>query len=224
MITLNNLLTTLGNSIKTDITFEEIGDFITLSKEVDTQNITNVVADAWKSDSLLKVSHVSTASGQMFILVPRVGNYSEIYDLAENIFDLDKIKKRQEAIKEEKSKIGIINQSDDEQLAYDIAKLFREKLNIKDVTFIRNSASPLPVEQTTVFDNSDSKKLFTLDEIIKKLPATFSPQKLTTDNLLKYDIVIVLASDLIDVYKYKEDSLEDLQNAEDNQELMTNFQ
>ncbi|HOX10666.1 MAG TPA: LCP family protein [Candidatus Moranbacteria bacterium] len=221
VMTLNDLLTTLGNSVRTDISFEEIDDFINLSQEVDMQNITNVVVDAWKKDSLLKVSHVPTANAMMFILVPRVGNYSEIQDLSENIFDLNKIKKRQEAIAAEEAKVGIINQSGDSQLTYKIQSLIKDKLGIKDARIVYSPASNIS-EKTTALDNSSGAKLFTLDELIKKIPASLSTQAPEIADSSDYDIVITIGKDLIDVYKYEEDSMQDLQNAEDNQELMTN--
>ncbi len=101
VVALNNILNALGENIKTNIAFDEIESFLDLSKKVNTQNVTNIVVDAWKKDSLLKVSHVMTSSGRMFILVPRVGNFSQVQDLAKNIFNQDEIKKRREAIAKE---------------------------------------------------------------------------------------------------------------------------
>ena len=217
VVAINNLLNTLGDSVRTDIPFEEIDEFIALSQEVDMQNIVNVVVDAWEKDSLLKVSHVPTANAMMFILVPRVGNYSEIQDLSENIFDLNKIKKRQEAIAAEEAKIGIINQSGNSQLTYKIQSLIKDKLGIKDARIVYSPASNVS-EKTTVFDNSKGTKLFTLDELIKKLPASLSSKPSVIADSDDYDIVITIGEDLVDVYKYEEDTLEDLQNAEDNQD------
>jgi LCP family protein required for cell wall assembly len=222
VVALNNVMNTLGSSLKTDIAFDNIGSFISLSKEVDMQNINNMVVDAWQKDSLLKVSHVPTESGMMFVLVPRVGNYSEIQDLAHNIFSLDEIKKRQSAIAEENAKIAIINNSGNSSLAEKIRNLLTDKLNIKDVSVLQ-AAQETNASQTTVADNSNGTKLFTLDELIKKLPATLSASALA-NNSTKDDIIITLGSDLVDMYKYEEDSMQDLENAEDNQNLMTNFQ
>ena len=216
VMTLNDLLTTLGNSVRTDISFEEMDEFLSLSQEVDMQNITNVVVDAWKKDSLLKVSHVPTANAMMFILVPRVGNYSEIQDLSENIFDLNKIKKRQEAIAAEEAKIGIINQSGDSQLTYKIQSLIKDKLAIKDVRVAYSPASYVS-EKTTVLDNSNGAKLFTLDELIKKIPASLASQAPEIADSSDYDIVITIGKDLIDVYKYEEDSIEEYNKAQDEQ-------
>jgi len=219
VLALNNILNTLGESIRTDIAFEDIDRFIKISKEVDMQNITNVVADAWKSDSLLKVSHVTLGNTVAFVLVPRVGNYSEIQDLEKNIFNLDELKKRQKTIAEEKAAIEIVNRSGDSQLAIKIQKLLREKLGMKDVAVVQKSQDSI-VSQTTVTDNSGGTKLFTLDELIKKLPAhmaddpaTLSEQTMNTASS-SYDMIITLGSDLIDTYKYEENTMQDLENAE----------
>ena len=217
VITLNNILNTLEESIKTDITFEDIDGFIKLSQEVDMQNINNIVADAWKKDSLLKVSHVTLGNASAFILIPRIGNYSEIHDLEKNIFNLDELKKRQDAIVEEKAKIGIINNSGESQLNTKIKNLLTEKLNIKNVYYIQKSQD-IVVSQTKITDNSNGIKIFTLDELIKKLPATLSNEPIDTTTPA-YDIIITLGSDLANIYKYEEDTMQDLENAEDKQEI-----
>jgi LCP family protein required for cell wall assembly len=227
VVALNNILDTLGSSIKTDISFEDIDRFISLSKQVDMQNITNAVADAWQSDSLLKVSHVTLGNTVAFILVPRVGNYSEIQDLEQNIFNLDELKKRQITIAAEKAKIGIINLSGDSQLAAKIQKLLRDRLGMPNVSVIQNSQYQT-ASQTTVADNTGGAKLFTLDELMKKLPARLTTRSVAgwPASLSKqvasvkgstYDMIITLGSDLAATYSYAEDTMQDLENADDRQ-------
>ena len=215
VVALNDILTALGDNIRTDISFNEINRFITISKEVDMQNITNVVADAWEKDSLLKVSHVMLGNTRAFILVPRVGNYSEIQDIAQNIFNQTEIKKRQELIATENARIEIINKSGDSQLAYKIQKLLEDKLGMKNVHITQKSKVSAQTE-TVVTDNSSSAKLFTLDELVKKLPATLSSTVSESENS-DYDITITLGEDLISVYQYEEDSLDDYNKAQDEQ-------
>ena len=218
VVALNNVLNTLGNNIKTDMSFDDIEQFIKLSKVVDTQNITNVVVDAWKPDSLLKVSHIMLGNDRAFILIPRIGNYSEIQDLAQNIFDQTELKKRQAEILQEDASIAIINQSSDAELDDKIKKLLTEKLRFKNVKIVSNDSDEIKNE-TTVASNSDVEKIFTLDELIKKLPATIDPQKTAMEN----DITITLGNDLIDIYKYEEDTLEDFNKAQDKQQEISNF-
>ena len=216
VIALNNVLNTLGDNVKTDIGIGEIGSFIELSKTLDLQNITNVVLDAWKPDSLMKVSHVQDGDVSAFILVPRVGNYSEIQDLAQNIFDQDALKQRQASITAENANIGIINESGSPILAGKIKSLLTDKLGMKNVRIIPTSSSD-STDQTTLTDLSSGQKLFTLDELIKKIPATLSDANLMqTDN--NDDIVITLGSDVVDAYKYNEANIDDYNKAQDTED------
>lgn len=212
---LNDILNTLGDNVKTDIPPEEIGSFINLSKNVDTQNINNVVVDAWKSDSLLKVSHIAVGNVMAFILVPRVGNFSEIQELAQNIFDQAELKKRAQAIKAEGASIEIINKSNNIRLANNIKEMLTKNLDFKDVILSEGEKNDI-VEHTLLFDNSNGAKIFTEDELIKKLPATLSSEKLLADS--KANLVIVLGEDLINTYKFETDSIEDYNKAQDSQD------
>jgi LCP family protein required for cell wall assembly len=219
-ITLNNLLNALEKNLKTDVRLDEINSFIALSKQLDTQNVTNTVADAWHKDSLLKVSHVYAGGSRAFILIPRVGNFSEVKDLAENIFDLDVIRKRQSEIEKEEARILLVNRSADESLAYKIKSLFQDKLKIKNVEIMSDSRKG-ETDETIIYDQASGQKLFTLDEIIKKLPARLSDnQNYPNSDIInkeKADLVVVLGKDLVKTYSFEEDSLEDLNNAEDSQ-------
>ncbi len=212
---LNDVLTTLGDNITTDIAVEEIGSFINLSKNVDTQNISNVVVDAWKPNSLLKVSHVAVGDVMAFILVPKVGNYSELQDAAQNIFNQAEIKKRQVAIAEEAATIEIINQSGDSQLATKVRAMLTENLGLKKVTLSAASAPDL-AEQTSLQDSTNGSKLFTLDELLKKLPAKLASEKVTSENP-RAEFTIILGKDLIENYKFETDSIEDYNKAQDSQ-------
>jgi len=215
---LNNLLTTLGDSVKTDIRLEEIESFIALSKKVDTQNITNSVVDAWKKDSLLKVSHIATSQGLAFILIPRVGNYSEIRDLAKNLFNLDAIRRRQAEIQKEEAGILIVNRSGDNNLAYKIKRLFEDKLEMKNVR-IGYDTQQMIQEKSYVFPETSLEKLFTLDEILKKLPAVIGQEKdILPEKISDTDIIVTLGSDLEKIYSFEEDNIDDLNSsANDNQ-------
>ncbi len=212
---LNDILTTLGDNIKTDIPLEDLGSFINLSKNVDTQNINNVVLDAWKPDSLLKVSHVAIGEVAAFILIPRVGNYSEIQDLTQNIFNQEELKKRREAIADEKASLEIVNQSSDNQLGNKVKKMLTENLDFKNVRVVQTRNDAV-ASQTTVSDNANGLKIFTTDELLKKLPATLSSHDNGATNS-KADLVITLGEDLVSVYKFETDSIEDYNKAQDSQ-------
>ncbi|MCX6765635.1 MAG: LCP family protein [Candidatus Moranbacteria bacterium] len=221
---LNSLLNTLEKNIKTNVSLEKIESFIHLSKQVDSQNVTNIVVDAWKKDSLLKVSHLQRGDLRVFILIPRVGNFSEIQELAQNIFDVEKIRERWAEIEKEKASIAIINQSSDKNLAVKIQNLLREKLKLTDVKLI-TSRSTISRDNTIIIDNTSGKKLFSLDELIKKLPATLGKERndiisVSTDS----DFVILLGKDLEKTYAFEEDSIEEFNKASEDQEYFLNNQ
>jgi LCP family protein required for cell wall assembly len=218
IFTLTKLLDDLGDNIKTDMTLEEIGSLMNLSRQLDTQNIANAVADAWKPDSILKVSHIDMDQGRAFVLVPRVGNYSEIQDLAKNIFDLDSIKRRQAEIEKEEASIMLVSQNSGGSTTYKIKNLLTNKLRIKNVK-IRLSNENAIHQNSIVVDQTNGQKLFTLDEIIKKLPAKLSEDKnnLTADDA-KSDFIVFIGKDLEKIYSLEEDSIDNLNKSPDSQD------
>jgi LCP family protein required for cell wall assembly len=215
VITLNKLLDALGDHIKTNIELEEISRFLALGRQLDTQNISTAVIDAWEKDSLLKVSHIFNENTRMFILIPRVGNYSEIQELANNIFDLDFTARKNTEIATENAKIAIINATSESNLTEKILDLLQNKMNFTQITVIQN-----PTKQqspsTSIFDATNTSKLFSLNEISSKLPATIIDERnaiMENAEIGNYDFVITLGNDLIPLYSFEEDSIKDLQNA-----------
>ncbi|MDO8240448.1 MAG: LCP family protein [Candidatus Moranbacteria bacterium] len=217
----NDLLNTLGDNIKTDISPDEISSFFELTKKLDTNNINNMVVDAWNADSLLKVSHVQMGSVAAFVLLPRVGNYSEIQDLAKNIFDLKALQRRRDEIAKEDASIVIINKSGDNKIVQKIQKVLQENLKHKNVTVL-NNAERILTDKTVVYGLTGGQKPFTLDELATKLPATVSySADASLAKILQnkeVDLALVVGKDLIDRYNGEEGTLEDLNRANDDQE------
>lgn len=218
---MNDLAKSLGDNLKTDISSEEIGEFLKLSKKLDTRNINNIVFDAWNPTSLLKVSHVFFGESRAFVLVPRVGNYSEIQETAENIFDLNKIKRKKEEISTENARVAILNASGDAGLLGKIKKLLEENFGYKNLSII-NATSKNTSEISAAYDLTEKEKPFTLSEIAQKLPAQISYN--LRDDLKSQligstpDVLVVLGKDLLELYNMEEDSLEDYKNFEDTNE------
>ncbi|OGI16461.1 MAG: hypothetical protein A2Z52_01355 [Candidatus Moranbacteria bacterium RBG_19FT_COMBO_42_6] len=221
VVALNNLFNALGETIQTDIQAEEIGSFLELSKKLDTQNINNLVLDAWNKESLLKVSHVFFGETRAFALIPRVGNYSEIQEVAENIFDLNKIQRRREAIAEEDAEIAIINQSGNLALTGKIKKLLGDNLSYKNITMLNNPGGAV-AEKSIVYDLTSGIKPFTLDELVEKLPASPSYGAAPAFRGLKagqeFEMIVVLGEDLVDIYNIDEGTLADLNKENDDRE------
>ncbi len=213
---LNKLLEDIGDNIKTNASLGEMKSFLELSKQLDTQNINTAVVDAWKEDSLLKVSHIFYENSRAFILVPRVGNFSEIKELASNIFNLKNLQIRQEKIAEEDADIALINASQNYSLVTKIKKLLQKDLKFAKVKIIKSSTAE-PSEKTEIFDLSEKQKPLSLDELIKKIPATLNDNnsaliEFYSKDLSDYDIVILLGKDIVENYSYQEATMEDLLN------------
>jgi polyisoprenyl-teichoic acid--peptidoglycan teichoic acid transferase len=220
VFTINNLFDALGDNVKTDVPMDEFPSFFELARNLDTNNINNVVVDAWNKDSLLKVSHVQYGAIRAFVLIPRVGNYSEIHDLAANIFDLNKLKRRKEEISQESAGLAIIDQSGDPRILSRIKKVLQDNLDHKDIDVLTGPAKKI-TGKTVVYDTTDGQKPFTLDELAAKLPAEVSYSM--DDGIAQlaqkknHDMVIVIGKDLIERYNMEEDTMDDLNAAQDDQ-------
>lgn len=214
---LNALLDSLGESVRTDIPIDEAESFIALAREVDTQNINNVVVDAWKKDSLLKVSHVLFGSVWAFVLVPRAGNYSEIQELAANIFDLDRLRRQRAEMATEEASIAILNLSSDRELGYKIKDLLRDRLGFKDITLLKATRGSEAAE-TVAYDRTKGQKIFSLNEIVTKIPAHLLEKGDTIDS--EADLVLVLGKDIVEQYAYEEKTMDDLNNTELDQQYL----
>lgn len=216
-IEVNSLFDALGENIITNATPAEIVSFLELARKMDTQNINNVVLDAWNKDSLLKIVHINN---QFSALVPRVGNLSEIQELAQNVFDLNALKRRRAEIEKENASIILVNASGNTKILTAIKKLLNVNLDYKNVTVA--GAGKLISDKTVAYDLGSGAKPFTLDELATKLPAAVSYtipleiQRLSSSP--KTDMVLVIGKDLEERYNMEEGTIEDLNNERDNQD------
>jgi LCP family protein required for cell wall assembly len=166
--TMLKLMDILGESVKTDATLAEMESFFALSKKVDTQNIETLVIDAWKKESLLRVSHVPLGGVSAFILVPRSGNWQETKEASQSIFSRELIQKRQEELLKEQSSLTIIYPSEKRSQAISIKNLLEEFFgrNIELLSFADYDSWP---EQSMLLDRTALQKPWSLDTIMKKL-------------------------------------------------------
>jgi LCP family protein required for cell wall assembly len=215
-IAINNLLDALENNIITNVTPAEIVLFLELAQKMDTQNINNVVLDAWSKESLLKIVHI----GNFSALVPRVGNLSEIQELAQNVFDLNVLKRRRMEIEKENANIILVNGSGNAKILTAIKKLLNENLDYKNVSIA--NAEKFISAKTIVYDPENGAKPFTLDELATKLPASVSyvltPEIKKLSDSQKTDMILVIGKDLEERYNMEEGTIEDLNNERDSEE------
>ena len=218
-LAISDIIDTLGKHIRTELSLEDIQSLAAIAGEFDTTNISNAVVDAWKKDSLLRVSHIQVGSVAMFVLLPRTGDWSEVRDLASTIFDLDRLKARRDAIASEDARIAIINNSDTPTLGARVTRFLTEDLDIKHVQIVPPSIEEKLSRNTSVIvRRGGTEALYTTDEISKKLSLTLAdPNTLpSADSLAPYDIIVFLGNDLAKRLSFAEDTPEDIQNAEDD--------
>jgi polyisoprenyl-teichoic acid--peptidoglycan teichoic acid transferase len=223
---LSHLLDTLGEHLRTDIQLDELNSFVDLIKKIDTHTTVNKVLDAGQPESILAVSHVSLGGVRAFILIPRTGNYDEIQDISKNIFDLEIINRKKAAVKIENTSVAIVNESD--------AKDFDAKLkNLLDKFDYRAEIAPPKAKEknrwyapnktsdTTVYDLTGGLKPFSLEDLSKKLGAKISiyPTDTLSAQCQGADFCLVLGPDAADKLNYEENSIEDLENGYDHQQV-----
>lgn len=194
----SRLLDVLGESVLTDVQPEEIESFFALSKRLDTQNISTAVVDAWKRGSLLKVSHIQVGPTRMFVLVPRTGDWSEVRELAEHIFDRQMLERRQNEMAAEAAVIAIADHSGLSGAGARVKSLLQSELGFREVTLLPSESGTAVEDATLLVDRSGRTKLYTLDELVKRLGLP-EPRDtafdLPADGRYEADIVLVLGRD-----------------------------
>lgn len=196
VFTLNTLLDTFGENVKTNMSVEDIGSLIELSRTLDTKNVTTFVVDAWKKESLLRVSHVVLGSTNAFILLPRVGNFSEIKEVSEKIFHLNELNDRRERIQSENPTLTVFYGSEDAFIVGGIKDLLLQ-LGFEKAVFLPLPTLEVSPERSTIIDRSALSKPFSLDELMGKfsLEKTDSfPYTLTQP--IESDFIMVIGNDL----------------------------
>lgn len=204
----SNVLDALGESVKTDMALDDMEGFLRLSKTLDTENVSSVVVDAWKKDSLLRVSHVQVGPIAAFILVPRVGNWSEIHDVSENIFRLDELQTRRERIVSEQPTLTLLYAPEDLAIAEKMRRLALEQMGFSEVSIAPYHALENRPERSIITDRSSLRKPWSLDELLKKFSLmktdSFPFALAGTDTS---DFAIAIGDDLIDALSFDEESV-----------------
>ncbi len=207
----NSMINVLGDHLKTNIQLSEVPSFLHLAKNVNIYQATTKVLDAWSRDSLLGSTHVPMGGVMAYVLIPRARNYSEVHELAENIFNLNKIKERKEKIKGEDAKIVVL--FDDYEDHYRVKKIFGA-FGYKKVE-MKKSKTKCSESENIITDYSEKTKLYTLDDLAKKLNTNVSCSE---DEDFKYDISVCLSKDTIEYFeKQAKDEEEDKKLKEESE-------
>jgi LCP family protein required for cell wall assembly len=192
---INNIFQALEENLITNIKFSEIPAFIKLANEVNIYNTNNEVLDAWESDSLLSVDHVPLGGVNAFVLVPRIGNYGEIHELAKNIFEINKIQRKREAIEKENAQVRIISSNQNNLLR---ARNLLERIGYEAEINREDDLDNYCRKEIKLFNNN-SDKIFTLDDLAKKFEAEVVGRSFSG----KEDILLCLPDKKID-FLYRE--------------------
>lgn len=196
ILTLSHLLDALGESVKTDLTPEEMEGFLSLIRTLDTKNITTSVIDAWKPESLLRVSHIPTSSGNAFVLIPRTGNWKEIRNRALHIFEIDTLEKEQSHIDKESPSMLLITSTANSTLAEALRKFLREELRFRSVDIDTSRFQNTP-ERSTIVDMTGGKKLYSQNALLSRFD--FQTETRTpdiADTVEQPDFILTIGNDL----------------------------
>jgi LCP family protein required for cell wall assembly len=197
IFTLSRLLDALGASIKTDITLDELESFLSLLRTLDTKNITTVVIDAWKKESLLRVSHIPTASGNAFVLLPRTGNWKEIQSLAEHIFSLESLKQERGRVAHEEASLIILSSPHERALAETLQAFLLDELGFASVSIQNIRLEDVP-KRSTIQETSTGQKLYSHNALLSRFDldrASSTPSLGHSENTAT-DFIFTLGEDL----------------------------
>ncbi|MBP5994004.1 MAG: LCP family protein [Candidatus Moranbacteria bacterium] len=195
ILTLSRLLDALGESVKTDLTLEEMESFLALIRTLDTKNITTVVIDAWKPESLLRVSHIPTPNGNAFILVPRTGNWKEITQTADHLFELDSLKQEREQIESESPSIRIIATPSQSVLVLSLQRFLKDELGFSRTTVETSRLENAP-ERSTMRDTTDGTKLYSQNALLSRFDIGLETGTLPESSSQSSDFILTLGIDL----------------------------
>lgn len=208
---MGDLLDTLGSHMRTNMGINEMLGIAALSRELDTQNISTAVVDAWKRESLLRVSHVDLGEVRAFILIPRSGNWNEVRDLSSNIFDREQMLRRAAAIAKEEPRVIILHSAIESAPALRIKDLLRQKLGENSTVALLKKDSAIP-EKTRVLELGENSKIYSADEIVRTLDASL--EKDEGISLPDWDFAIIVGKETDDSLSFEEDAMEDLAREE----------
>lgn len=195
-IKITSIINVLGDNLKTDIQLREIPSFIHFAKNINIYQTTTKVLDAWSADSLLGSTHVGMGGVQAYVLIPRAKNFSQVHDLAENIFDLQKIEKKRLLLDNENASVVVVSKSARD---YQKIKNIFNKLGYKKITIKRSLDTVVcDMRENTIISISPERKLFTLDDLIAKLDAEIEYRPSEKED---FDIAVCLTKNTVTYFE-----------------------
>ncbi|MEA3273085.1 MAG: LCP family protein [Patescibacteria group bacterium] len=184
---LNSILDIIAHNVTTDIEFSEYGSFLALAKNINIHGATNKVLDNRGNNPILTSHSSRVGRSRAYFLRPTAGDYSQIQEIAENIFDLNKLRSNWEKQTLEDPTVLIVNKSGSQSLLTEIKRRIG-KAGFKRVSSQTETDDILA--STFIYDNTEGLKPYSLNSLLKILDTQLKPEKyLKTEN---FDLVIIL--------------------------------
>lgn len=177
---LSDIIQILGSDINTNFQTSEFQSLLDIAKQVNTANIINKGID--DSPNGLLVADNNSSAGDILIPTLGIGKYSEIQDMANNIFSFPQITA-------DNAKVAVFNGTYTSNLATTAGN--RLKTLGYNVVYT-GSASTRNVVNTTIYDCSNGAKSGTINALEQLLNIS-SAQSSCPDS--GYDIEIILGQD-----------------------------
>ncbi len=209
--TVNSVMGTLGNHAKTNLRLTQLKHLYELSKEIDQNNIINVVMDTGPN-GILQGATENLGGETASVLKTRTGDYSEIQELAQNLFDqpssFDKvtpkappveITEKEKEQKEEKAILEIRNGTTINGFAGRVSTVLKEKgFEVKSI----GNAATQDNTKTIIYDLSGGEKPTGLQGVKNNLGVTQTKTALPSGEASSSaDFVIILGTDISDKFK-----------------------
>lgn len=175
----SDLITNIGNHLKTDLSIEEIKRLVEIAKKVDSNKIKNKVIDG-QNENLVKTSNVGEAS----VVVPLagVGNYRAIRAFVSSYF-LDGY------VQSEAASVEIRSSGAKPGAVYALSSRLKS-LGYNVVKTSSDSANP---SATKIIDYTSGNKPYTIKYLEKRLG--INSAKENRQNSQSSDIIIILGND-----------------------------
>lgn len=183
------IMGTLNENVKTNLSVGEIVHLIKLSKEIDMNKVVMRVLDNSPEGPLMDNYTEISEGVNMYALTTKSGNFSEIKNIADNIFMEAQIKGIMANAAEERAKVAILNGTKISGWAYQTS-LDLQNLNLEIIKI--GNAAEQDKSETVIYSPSPDNFTHTLDALQKKLGAKVTYKYPLSGDNTGADIVIVL--------------------------------
>lgn len=164
----------LGDHIRTDLSIQELEHLVQLSKDFNSNNISQTVLDNGPDGPLV----ASTGSGGYY-LKPKTGNYRELQRIVQQVFNTDSDKSKQATIE-------VRNATGQSGIASKVSK----ELTDYGYTATYSTTVQAAARETVLYDYTNGDKKFTTDFLTKKYDAQVVTKTSTTTAGSDYVLIL----------------------------------